>query len=331
VEVHPPRSNADVGIAKILAAAVNIEHFVVPQPRSQLKQELHKNTITEFLAEHPAWALGIEAFVRNKADVSYHGIAGDGLSGGNFMTLDLLKYYELGMTDACAQHHLDIHNDEVVLESCLEPHAYRTFNRQLAFESVYEQVKITERTPSPSALHYFWTRSRRNMSLMPFRILNRSSEVRAPFLDYDLYDFLASLPGSFQMENDLHTGVIQRAFPEYKDIPYASGGLSTSGRHYGIHLLNVLKYLLLNRSQLVNRSRVCSVLLNAIVKNDFSFVVKLNLRRIICLIQLENFVYKKAWTTASVFDEMEPVQSLYGSPQTSKRGKLSKPSAIEAG
>ena len=93
--------------------------------------------------------------------------------------------------------------------------------------------------------------------------------------------------------------------------------------------MNVLKYLLLNPSKLVNRSRVFSVLLHAIVKNDFSFVVKLNIRRIICLIQLENFVYEKVWANSSVFEE--PVQSLYGSPQTSMRGKLSKPSAIEAG
>ena len=50
------------------------------------------------------------------------------------MTPELLKYYELGMTDDCARHHLDIHNNEVVLESCLEPNAYRTFNRQLALE-----------------------------------------------------------------------------------------------------------------------------------------------------------------------------------------------------
>jgi asparagine synthase (glutamine-hydrolysing) len=315
VEVHPPRSNADVGIAKILAAAVNIEHFVVRQPHSQLKQELHKNTITEFLAEHPAWALAIEAFVRNKADVSYHGIAGDGLSGGNFMTPELLKYYELGMTAACAQHHLDVHNNEIVLERCLEPNAYQTFNRQLALANIYEQVKVTEGTPSPSALHYFWTRSRRNMSLMPFRILNRSIEIRAPYLDYDLYDFLASLPASFQMENDLHTGVIQRAYPEYKDIPYASGGLSTSGRNYRIHILNVLKYLMFKRSKLVNRSWLFSVLLSAIVRNDFRFVIELNIRRIICLVQLENFVDNKAWADASVFEEMETVQSLYGSPQ----------------
>lgn len=331
VEVHPPRSNADVGIAKILAEALNIEHFVVRQPRSQLKQELHKNNITEFLAEHPAWAFAIEAFLRNKADVSYHGIAGDGLSGGNFMTPELLKYYELGMTDDCARHHLDIHNNEVVLESCLEPNAYRTFNRQLALENIYEQVKVTEGTPSPSALHYFWTRSRRNMSLMPFRILNRSIEIRAPYLDYDLYDFLASLPASFQLENDLHTGVIQRAYPEYKDIAYASGSLSTSGHSYRIHILNVLKYLMFNRSNLVNRPWLFSVLLSAIIKNDFRFVIKLNIRRLICLIQLENLVDKKPWVDFRVLEEMEAVQSLDGSPQTSKRGKLSKPSAIEAG
>jgi hypothetical protein len=331
VHVYPPRSNADVGIAKILAEAVNVEHFVVPQPSSQLKQELHKNMTTEFLAEHPGWALAIETFLRNKADVSYHGIAGDGLSGGNFMTPELLKYYELGMTDDCARHHLDIHNNEVVLESCLEPNAYQTFNRQLALENIYEQVKVTEGTPSPSTLHYFWTRSRRNMSLMPFRILNRSIEIRAPYLDYDLYDFLASLPASFQMENDLHTGVIQRAYPEYKDIAYAPGGLSTSGHRYRIHILNVLKYLIFNRSKLVNRSWLFSVLLSAIARNDFRFVMKLNIRIIICLIQLENFVKKRAWVNFRALDEMESVQSLYGSPQTSRRGALSEPGTIEAG
>jgi asparagine synthase (glutamine-hydrolysing) len=331
VEVYPPRSNADVGIAKILAAAVNIKHFVVRQPPAQLKQELHKNTITEFLAEHPAWALAIETFLRNKADVSYHGIAGDGLSGGNFMTPELLKYYEKGMTDDCARHHLDLWNDESVLESCLGPNAYRTFNRQLALDNIYEQVKVTEGTPSPSAMHYFWNRSRRNMSLMPFRILNRSIEIRAPYLDYDLYDFLASLPASFQLENDLHTGVIQRAYPEYKDIAYASGSLSTSGYPYRIHILNVLKYLIFNRSKLVNRAWVFSVLLSAVLKNDFRLVRKLNIRRIICLIQLENLVRKESWADFKISEETMSFDSLYGSRQISMRGELSKPSAIEAG
>jgi len=331
VKVYPPRSNADVGIAKLLAQAVNIEHFVVRRLPSQLKQELHKNTITEFLAEHPVWALAIETFLRNKADVSYHGIAGDALSGGNFMTPELLKYYELGMTDDCARCHLDIHNDEVVLERCLEPNAYRTFNRQLALENTYEQVKVTEGTPTPSALHYFWNRSRRNMSLMPFRILNRSIEIRAPYLDYDLYDFLASLPASFQLKNDLHTRVIQRAYPEYKHIPYASGGLSTSSYRYRIHILNVLKYLIFNRSKLVNRSWVFSVLLSAVLKNDFRLVRKLNIRRIICLIQLENLVREKSWADFRISEDTMSVESLYGSRQTAMRGELSKPSAIEAG
>jgi Asparagine synthase. len=166
---------------------------------------------------------------------------------------------------------------------------------------------------------------------MPFRILNRSIEIRAPYLDYDLYDFLASLPASFQLKNDLHTTVIQRAYPEYQDIPYASGGLSISGHSYRIHILNVLKYLIFNRSKLVNRSWLFSVLLSAIVRNDFRFLMKLNIRRIICLIQLENLVDKKPWLDFRFWDEKKSVQSLYGSPQTSKRGTLSKPGTIEAG
>ena len=300
VEQYPPKSNADVGVAGILAEAVNIQHFVVPQPTPQLQQELHKNTMTEFLAEHPVWALAIGTFLRNKADVAYHGIAGDGLSGGNFLTRELLKYYELGLTDDCARYHLDRFNNEGILESWLEPSAYQSFNRQIALKGVYEHVKLTEGTPSPSALFYFWSRTRRNMSLMPFRILNRPVEIRAPFLDYKLYDFLASLPASFQLENSFHTQVIQRAHPEYNHIAYASNSPSTSG--YRIHALNVLKYLTFSRSKLVKRSWLFFVLTSAIVNNDFNFVRKLNVRRIIWLIQLEHLIEKKAWMDLQIDD-----------------------------
>lgn len=298
VEQYPPRSNADVDIAKILVEAVNIEHFVVRQPSSQLKQELHKNITTEFLAEHPVWALAIETFLRSKTDVSYDGIAGDALSGGLFTSRELLQYYEMGMTDDCARYHLDIHNNEVILESCLDPNAYQSFNRHTALESVYEQVKLFAETPSPSGLYYFWNRTRRNISLIPFRILNRSTEIRAPYLDYDLYDFLASLPASLQLDNGFHTQVIQRAYPRYKHIAYASESLSTSG--YRIHILNVLKYLTFNRSKLVNRSWLFFALLSAIVKDDFGFVRKLNIRRMIYLIQLENLVEKKLWVDLQI-------------------------------
>src|ERR1051326_2709624 len=298
VEQYPPKTNADVDIAKILAEAINIEHFVVRQPPSQLKQELHKNTTTEFLAEHPVWALAIETFIRNKADVSYDGIAGGTLSGGLFMRRELLKYYEMGMTDDCARYHLDTWNNEGILESCLNSHAYSSFNRQIALESVYKQVKLLEGTPSPSGLYYFWSRTRRNISLIPFRILNRSIEIRAPYLDYDLYDFLASLSAPWQLDGGFHTQVIQRAYPKYKHIAYASEGLSTSG--YRIHILNVLKYLTFNRSKLVNRSWLFLVLLNAVVKDDFSFVRKLNIRRMIYLIQLENLVEKRPWADLQI-------------------------------
>jgi len=305
VEQYPPKSNEDVGTAKILAEAVNIKHFVVPQPQPQLQQELRKNTVTEFLAEHPVWALAIGTFLRDKADVAYHGIAGDGLSGGNFVSRELLKYYELGLTDDCARRHLDVWNNESVLESSLEPNAYQSFNRQIALQNVYEHVKLTEGSPSPSVMYYFWSRTRRNMSLMPFRILNRAVEIRAPFIDYNLYDFLASLPPSFQVGNGFHTQVIQRAHPEYKHIAFASESPSTSS--YRAHVLNVLKYLTLSRSKFVNRSWLAFVLASALVNNDFRFMRNLNVRRIIWLIQLEHLIEKRDWMDLPTFVESNGV------------------------
>jgi len=71
---------------------------------------------------------------------------------------------------------------------------------------------------------FFWNRTRREIALASYRILNGGTEVLSPYLDHDLFDFLASLPASLMLDRQFHSETIRRAYPEYADIPFEDRG-----------------------------------------------------------------------------------------------------------
>lgn len=68
---------------------------------------------------------------------------------------------------------------------------------------------------------FFWNRTRREIALSPYRIL-RQTRVYSPYLDHDVFDLLESLPASFFLSHDFYRVAIARAFPRFKEIPYAA-------------------------------------------------------------------------------------------------------------
>ena len=48
--------------------------------------------------------------------------------------------------------------------------------------------------PNPVASFFFWNRTRREVSLIPYGLLRTIPTVHSPFLDHDLYDLMTSLP-----------------------------------------------------------------------------------------------------------------------------------------
>ena len=51
-------------------------------------------------------------------------------------------------------------------------------------------------------------------------IIGPQAMVQLPYLDKDLCDFLLSLPATPDFARGFHDAAIERAFPEYADIPY---------------------------------------------------------------------------------------------------------------
>ena len=65
--------------------------------------------------------------------------------------------------------------------------------------------------------------TRREIALAPYGLM-RDIVVYAPYLDAALYDFLAALPASVQMDRTLHTEAIARAWPRFAHVPYERKG-----------------------------------------------------------------------------------------------------------
>ena len=56
--------------------------------------------------------------------------------------------------------------------------------------------------------------------MVPFAIMSAVGRALAPYLDHELFDFLAALPLDLVRDQQLHTDAIRRAYPRYREIPF---------------------------------------------------------------------------------------------------------------
>jgi len=213
----------DVEVAGNLAAALGVPHFVSSQPRNQLRQERRKDLETHFCAIEHAWIPAMADFIRGRWDTVYEGVAGDTLSTGIFATPERQRLFDAGRFEELADKFLW---PEGYLPTMLSPERYRRSSRAAASERVARELARHSDEPNPIGSFCFWNRTRRVTSLAPFAILNAGTRVYTPYLDTDVFTFLASLP-AHMLQNEreyhrFHSDTISRAYPEFAHMPYAA-------------------------------------------------------------------------------------------------------------
>lgn len=221
--VHAPQPNDDGEIASVLASSLNIEHIILDEPASLFALTLQVHRETSFCAISGFnWILQMADYLSEKVSLIYDGIAGDILSSPpiqvpGYANTELIGRFESGSFDELAELILG----REVAELFLEPMEREKFSRQLAKSRLKLELVRHAEAPNPVGSFVFWNRTRRYISLSPNNILNKNLQVFSPYLDYDLYDFLSSLPGSMVEGKTFHTDTIRRAYPQYAHIPYS--------------------------------------------------------------------------------------------------------------
>jgi hypothetical protein len=213
----PPKSEEDAIVAAAVAAAVGAPHTILETTHDRYADEAEKNVLTSLCAFEHFWVMPLVRYVAGRSLVLYDGIAGDTLSEAKYMSAERLALFRQGDFHRYAEQEL---TPEAYLPAILRHDMYNRFSRGLAIERLEAELSTHADAPNPVGSYRFWNRTRRAVAPAPFGMLASVATVRAPFLDNDVYDFLASLPGEMLVDRAFHTDTIARTYPAFAGLPY---------------------------------------------------------------------------------------------------------------
>jgi asparagine synthetase B (glutamine-hydrolysing) len=247
----PPFRDENIRIAGLLSKRLNIRQYVIGQPGSRVAAEVRKNRVTNYGAIEHTWAMGFYRRVSRYTSVVYDGLAGDVLSAGYQLRRGHVDLFDQGRLAELAERLFDNWlaqpGYEDALTRILSVEAARRFSRDLAIERVTRELARHTSAANPLSSFYFWNRTRRGVSLIPFSILPEAGITAVtPFLDHDLVDYLASFPAEMYLGGSFHTETIQKMYPEFNDTPYAGDEntpLLERNSHYRRFLMEACVYL----------------------------------------------------------------------------------------
>jgi len=285
----PPSNNTEAECASQVAAVLDLNHVILDQPESQFQAEFRKNVKTSFCTdEHPHFMV-LADYLRGKVDALFDGIGGDILSAGLFLNAERLGLFTSGRIAELA--HLLLER-EPVLKRLLSRAQYRRFSLDLAMSRLIPELARHADAPNPVASFYFWNRTRREIALAPYCMFEEVPIVFSPYVDHDLYDFLASLPGSMFLDQQFHTDTIAKAFPHFATIPYASKTPEVqNARHFRRYARELGRHFLGRYpSHFVRGSYVLPRLLRCLLDRDYSGAIDWLAPLTVYLLQLESVI-----------------------------------------
>ena len=94
-------------------------------------------------------------------------------------------------------------------------------DRNAAAHVVSQELRRYVEIPDPTLGFRLFNRKRREISHGSYGIMASIPTIHSPFLDHDLFDFLASVPQRIIWSGPLHKDVLDRAYPRFAGFPWA--------------------------------------------------------------------------------------------------------------
>ncbi|MFO1190150.1 MAG: hypothetical protein U1E97_11360 [Alphaproteobacteria bacterium] len=211
----------EAALAARLSADFGVPHHVIDAPADRVEAKISVIIQANLGTLEHGWALSLANFLEARADVTFDGLAGDVLSGSRFFSRKRLD--ALAALDAPRFARSVFVTDEYHLGMTIAPWLYREIPPERAMARLAKAMPRHLAAANPLSSFYFWSRTRRNVAQYPYGLLRGVRTVYAPFLDWDIYDLLASLDPTLTETRMLHTDAIARAYPEARNIPYSEG------------------------------------------------------------------------------------------------------------
>ncbi|CAN0553108.1 unnamed protein product, partial [Laminaria digitata] len=217
-------TSADVRYARQLAEVIGLEHLYIEDERPRLEQEAER-ALTNFdglasMIWHPIY--------RRHMRFMLNGAAGDAMTGSH-LTPDLMTYPSRGaVIDSFIRRFF--FQSEALLRQVLNP-AYLASvkdERDVVFRQGFDEINADEAL----AVSNIWdmeNRQRRG-AFTSFVMERYFCDCRSPFLDYELCDVLARVPGRWRFQQRIYKRMIVKHHARAAHVPwaYTEGRITTS-------------------------------------------------------------------------------------------------------
>jgi hypothetical protein len=220
VEPNPPSQGDDVVLAREIARRVGVAHVVVPRRTDRVAAESEKNALTSFCADEHVQFVPLRAYLERVPATLFDGLGGDVLSQSQRLAPSLHRLFaERRLVEAAEIIAGDANVVEPALAALLTTEASHRFSRERAIARLSGEARLYADDPNPIASFFTATRMRREVALAPCAMLDVAGTVWLPFLDVRLASFLLSLPFELVQDRRLHTDLLVRHYPEFRDVP----------------------------------------------------------------------------------------------------------------
>lgn len=217
----PPVRGSDAAIAAKLTARLRIRHEILVGGEHVGAWERIKNEATHFCADEHGWFAPLFARLGARTRRSWDGLGGDTLAGSPFSSEARVAMVREGRIHDLVTDLLDHVRPYEGSISALERRLGLEDGKGVARRRVALFLDRFSAAPNPLSMFLFWGRAVRELALAPFGLGRTVDRIDAPYLDADLWDFIASLPMELTATKAFHTEVLTRTFPEFADVPFA--------------------------------------------------------------------------------------------------------------
>jgi asparagine synthase (glutamine-hydrolysing) len=249
-EFYPPRRNSDSMPSRALADFCGVRHTLLRQiPRYEAEAETVLRT--SFCCDEHSWMMNVCHFMGERLGTTYDGIIGDVLTQSPFLRWDWLAEHKEQRWERLLDNMLDYYQRLGGYVVMLNPEVRKRFPTEQAREMLKAEMQKYIGHDDPNDKFVCWSRSKREVSHMPFSMFAAYTHVETPYLDKDLFDFLYNLPVARWYteggnKNCFHTDVIAHAYPEAANVPYSDDNWTKRrivSRHHWLYAAAMASYL----------------------------------------------------------------------------------------
>ncbi len=217
--------NAEVQAARAVAARVGVKHTILGHPRYRMRDALRGLLMTQLCADEHAQMMPMHDFLSGSDYCAVDGIGGDILTNPDDWAAGFMERARRGDWEGIARGMADGHGG-VISRPGHHGGAGAVFSPDLeeaAIDRLARAIAVYKDAPDPYQCFWFYHRTRREISFVSTAVMGGAPMVFCPSLDPDFVELGLSLPWEVTCDQKLHDDAIFRAYPDYADIPFASG------------------------------------------------------------------------------------------------------------